>query len=75
MTIHGLSGKEGRKWLRHRLRRWYERNLTPSEQSDDNRSHSGKEKKMGLVASKTMSPEPSEVMDPESSKMADQASE
>jgi hypothetical protein len=75
MTVHGLSGKEGRKWLRHRLRRWYERNLTPSEQSGDNRSHSGKEKKMSPVASKTMSPEPSEVMDPEPSKMAEQPSE
>jgi hypothetical protein len=52
MTIHGLSGKDGRNWLRHRLRRWRERELTPGEKFEEkNRSQANIERKMGQEAS------------------------
>ena len=53
MTFYGLSGKEGRNWLRHRLRHWRGRKLTPGEQFEEkNRSQAGDNKKIDPEASK-----------------------
>lgn len=75
MTVHGLCGKEGRKWLRHRLRRWHDRKLTPGEQFEKNRSQEGKGKKMVPNASETMSSEPTGMISPKLSEMAEQLPE
>lgn len=72
MTVHGLSGKDGRKWLRHRLRRWYERKLTTGELSEKSRSSEDKEKKMGLETSETTSSRPSNMMSLETTERAEQ---
>jgi hypothetical protein len=52
MTIHGLSGKEGMNWLRHRLRHWRSRELTPGEQFEEkSRSQADKERIVDREAS------------------------
>ncbi len=72
MTVHGLSGKEGRNWLRHRLRRWNERKLTPGEQFEErNRSHASKEKQISREAFESTTPGPSELKGPKTSEMTE----
>jgi hypothetical protein len=69
MTVHGLSSREGRKWLRHRLRRWQEIKHTPSKHAEENKGQKGKEEETGLEISEMISPEPSEMMNPDTSEM------
>jgi len=68
MTVHGLSGKEGRRWLRYRLRRWYDRKLTPGEQFEMNRSQEGKGKQIVPKPSDTINSERTGMMSSKLSK-------
>jgi hypothetical protein len=75
MTVYGLSGNEGRKWLRHRLGRWHDRKLTPGEQFDKSKGQERKGKQLFPKPSETMSSERPGMMSPKLSETMEQLPE
>lgn len=68
MTVHGLSGEDGKKWLRHRLRRWRARKLSLGEKFEEsNRSQTSKERRASRETSEVMKSKPSEITSAEPS--------